>query len=732
VVLIPRLGIVGVGLIGGSLALAARRAGIAGEVVGLGRTAANLRIALDRGLIDRGDVRPEVVAGADLVVLATPVGLLAEAAAAIAPHLTDGAVVTDAGSAKSGVVGALTAVLTPRLRFVGGHPIAGTEGSGAGAADADLFRGARCVLTPVAETDALALAQVRSLWEAVGMLVVEMSPEAHDEVIALTSHLPHVLAFSLALATGDASSGGMPQALALAGPSFASATRVAASSPEMWRDILLANAPAALAAVARFERELGGLVAAIRARDGEALERAIGRARAIRGQLGPAAEAIAAEPVWRDRGTTVCVQPASQPLVGSITVPGDKSIAHRALLLGGVARGRTRVRGIGAGEDNASTLRVLRGLGVTAERHGGVVEIEGRGFEGLEAPRETLDCGNSGTTMRLLAGLLAARPFVSRLDGDASLRRRPMKRVIEPLEAMGARIESEGGRPPLEIRGGTLRAARIEMAVASAQVKTAVLLAGLQTAGVTSVVEPALSRDHTERILPAFGAVVERPGPFEVAVHGPVALDGADVSVPGDPSAATFWLVAGSVVPGSRVTVREVGINPTRTGALDVLRAMGARIETLVRPSVGEEPVADLKVEAAPLSGTTIAGETMLRAIDEFPVLAVAAACATGETRFADASELRVKESDRLASMAAGLRALGVVVEERADGMTIHGARALAGGEVDSHGDHRVAMAFAVAALVARAPIEIRGAEVIAVSYPGFLVSLEALRRGSA
>ena len=731
--LVHRLGIVGVGLIGGSLALAARRLGIAREVVGLGRTRENLRVALDRGLIDRGDVDPAIVAGSELVVLATPLGLLEAAAIAVAPHLPDGAVVTDAGSAKGSIVGRLTERLAPRLRFVGGHPIAGTELSGAGAADAELFRGARCVLTPIAPTDTEALARVRALWEAVGMEVVEMSPEEHDRVLALTSHVPHLLAFALTLVAGKAARAGETSVLDFAGPSFRDATRVAASSPEMWRDVLVANTTAVLGTLELVKKELARLASAIEAGDREALEDAIARARATRRALDDRGPGASAGPATGAAGrATRRVDPAAGPLRGSIGVPGDKSIAHRALVLGGVARGRTIVRGVGQGEDNASTLRVLQGLGVAAERHGSIVEIEGRGFAGLRAPHGSLDCGNSGTTIRFLAGLLAPRPFVSHLDGDASLRRRPMARVIEPLAAMGARIESTAGRPPLTIHGGALHPARVELTIASAQVKTAVLLAGLQTDGVTSVVEPALSRDHTERLLPVFGARVERPAPFEVAVRGPVELGAADVDVPGDPSAAAFWLVAGAIVPGSRVVVRRVCVNPTRTGALDVLRAMGARVEVRPQAPVGDEEVSDLVVEAGPLRGATVAGETMLRAIDEFPVLAVAACCAAGVTRFADAGELRVKESDRLAAMAEGLRRLGASLEEQPDGMTIRGPTRFAGGVVESQGDHRVAMAFAIAALVAAGPVEIRGAEAIAVSYPEFLATLDDLRGGAA
>lgn len=727
--MIDRLGIAGVGLIGGSLALAARRAGLVREVVGYGRTRSNLDVALSRGIVDRAGTEPSALSGADLVVLATPVGLLLPTAAAVAPHLAAGAILTDAGSVKSPVVGG-AASLPPGLRFVGGHPIAGTEDSGAAAADADLFRGARCVLTPVATTDAAALATVRSLWEAVGMEVVLMSPEEHDAVLALTSHVPHVLAFALALAAGDSASRDGIDALPFAGPSFRSATRVAASSPETWRDVLSANAGPLSRQLAVIRERIDEIERAVRT-DPAALESLVARSRSVRRSL-EAASLARGQGARGGSGasTVVRVRPATGPLGGAIRVPGDKSIAHRAIMFGAIAHGRTTVRGVGGGEDNASTIRVLRALGVAIEREGDVVRIEGRGPEGLSEAPDVLDCGNSGTTMRLMAGILAGRPFVSRLDGDASLRRRPMGRVTEPLGRMGAHFSSDGGRPPIEIRGGALVPASFDLAVASAQVKTALLLAGLQSEGETVVREPAPSRDHTERLLPAFGGNVGRRSSTEVAVRGPQRLRGTEVEVPGDPSAAAFWLVAGSIVPGSRLVVRGVCANPTRTGALDVLRSMGARIAVESRDPVGEEPVADLEVEGARLRAVEVAGETMLRAIDEFPVLAVAAALAAGETRFLDAGELRVKESDRIAAMAAGLRNLGAEVSELPEGLVVRGPTVFGGGVVESHGDHRIAMAFAIAALVARAPVEIRGAEAIAVSDPGFLDTLERIRGG--
>jgi 3-phosphoshikimate 1-carboxyvinyltransferase len=419
----------------------------------------------------------------------------------------------------------------------------------------------------------------------------------------------------------------------------------------------------------------------------------------------------------------------SPALAGTARVPGDKSISHRSFMFGGLASGETRITGLLEGEDVMRTGAAMKAMGAHIEKNGAEWVIRGTGNGALLQPEGPLDFGNAGTGSRLMMGVVAGHGITATFDGDASLRKRPMRRVVEPLGRMGASIDTTDGRPPVTVHGRALKPAEFTLPVASAQVKTALILAGLHTEGRTVVEEPGASRDHTERLLPAFGATIERPRPNVVAITGPQALRACTIDVPGDPSAAAFWLVAGSIVPGSRLTIRGVSTNPTRTGAIDVLRAMGARITERPVASPGDEPVADLEVEAAPLRGTAVAGDAMLRAIDEFPVLAVAAAAAQGTTRFADGAELRVKESDRIAAMALGLRALGITVEESADGMVVQGGR-LGGGSVASHADHRIAMAFVVAALAATAPVTIGGADAIAVSDPGFLLTLATLRRG--
>lgn len=427
------------------------------------------------------------------------------------------------------------------------------------------------------------------------------------------------------------------------------------------------------------------------------------------------------------------VSEARGPLRGEIEVPGDKSIGHRAVIFAGVATGKSRIFNFSGGDDNRRTLEAFRRMGVAAREGGDCLEIEGRGWEGLRAAAGAIDCGNSGTTMRLLSGVLAGRPFVSLLDGDASLRRRPMRRIIEPLSRMGCAIESlgEDGRAPLRIEGKPLRAIRYASPIASAQVKSAILLAGLQAAGETIVEEPERSRDHTEIMARAFGAKLEIDG-RTVSLRGPQALFARDITVPGDLSSAAFFLVAAATVPGSSLLVRSVGCNPTRSGVLEVLRRMGARLRLERERDIGGEPVADLRIEAGELSGVEVGPEMVASTIDEYPILCVAAALADGVTTIRGAEELRWKESDRIATMAEALRALGVEVEERADGMRIEGRGRLRGAAVRTHGDHRVAMALAVAGLSARGGVELDDSRCVAVSCPGFFELLDSVRSDGA
>ncbi len=408
-------------------------------------------------------------------------------------------------------------------------------------------------------------------------------------------------------------------------------------------------------------------------------------------------------------------------LVGRLRVPGDKSISHRAIMLGSIADGVTRVEGFLEGEDSLATLAAFRRMGVRIEGpEAGRVVIHGVGLRGLRAPDGPLDLGNSGTSMRLLSGLLAGQGFPVTLTGDASLSRRPMRRVTAPLAAMGARVEATSeGTPPLAIQPvAGLRGIDYAMPVASAQVKSCLLLAGLYAGGETCVTEPAPSRDHTERMLEGFGYPVRRSGP-RVCVTGGGRLTAADIDVPADISSAAFFLVGASIAAGSEVVLEHVGVNPTRTGVLDILGLMGADVTRENERLAGGEPVADLRVRAARLRGAVIPPELVPLAIDEFPAVFVAAACAEGQTVVTGAEELRVKESDRIQVMADGLRALGVDARPTPDGMVIRGGR-IGGGQVDSRGDHRVAMAFAMAALRAEGEVVVDDCANVQTSFPGF------------
>ena len=430
---------------------------------------------------------------------------------------------------------------------------------------------------------------------------------------------------------------------------------------------------------------------------------------------------------------TYFCQPGSV-IGGDISVPGDKSISHRSLMLGGIAEGTTEVRGFLESEDCLATLAALQTLGVTIGRFGGNrVVIHGVGLDGFKAPSAPLDMGNAGTAMRLFMGLLAAQKFDTTLVGDASLMKRPMERVAVPLRLMNASITTQGGLPPVLIRGGqALRAIDYELPVASAQVKSALMLAALCADGRTHLTEPAPTRDHTERMLSAFGVEVLRSEGGSVAVSGGQVLHGTEVDVPGDFSSAAFFLVLGSLAANKPLTLRNVGINPTRTGLLDILSMMGADIRVRPKgpgaPAAGQkastvgEPIADIEVHASKLRGITVPESLVPLSIDEFPVLFIAAACAEGETLVRGAHELRVKESDRLAVMAEGLARLGVEHELLADGIWIRGGGSgFSGGVVDSHGDHRIAMAFAMASCRASGPLEIRDVANVATSFPGFV-----------
>ncbi|WP_042355271.1 3-phosphoshikimate 1-carboxyvinyltransferase [Bacillus rubiinfantis] len=426
--------------------------------------------------------------------------------------------------------------------------------------------------------------------------------------------------------------------------------------------------------------------------------------------------------------TSITLKSSIAGLNGEISVPGDKSISHRSVMFGAIAHGETSVSNFLPGDDCLSTISCFQKLGVKIEVEKDSVRINGSGFEGLKEPNEILDVGNSGTTIRLLMGILAGRPFYSCLHGDASIGKRPMTRVTKPLKQMGAAIDGRetGQYTPITIRGGNLTAINYQLPVASAQVKSALLLAGLQAEGKTTIIEPQATRDHTERMIRKFGGEVSTAG-REISVKGGQKLTASVINVPGDISSAAFFLAAGAIVPNSKLLLKNVGLNPTRTGIIEVLQQMGAKIEIIKQDSNSFEPVGDILVEASKLTGTVVEGELIPKLIDEIPIIALMATQAEGKTVIKDAEELKVKETNRIDTVVHELSKLGASIEATTDGMVIYGQTKLGGGTVSSHGDHRIGMMLSIAALLCQGEVILENHEAISVSYPNFFTHLHHL-----
>ena len=731
-----RILIVGLGLIGGSLAAALRAAGFGaakepsagfrGTIHACDPDPGEIARGMEMGLIDHGATElASVVEGATLIVLAVPVlamrGVMTELSGCLSRAAPD-VVITDVGSTKATIRDCAREVFgrVPRC-LVLGHPIAGSEKSGVAAANPELYVRHRVILTPEPDTDPAALSRVRALWEACAAEVLVMDVARHDQVLARTSHLPHLLAFSLVdtLARQDE----RMEIFRYAAGGFRDFTRIAGSDPVMWRDIFVANREAVLASLDDFEAGLGRLRQAIESGDGDAMLSTFDRARHARHYFESLLNKTSyqAEYQMQQQGKLRYRVAPGGAVTGRIRVPGDKSISHRSIMLGALAEGVTEVKGFLEGEDSLATLQAFREMGVAIEGpHQGRVTIHGVGMHGLKVPSGPLYVGNAGTAMRLFAGLLAGQAFDTELTGDTSLTKRPMGRVADPLRLMGAVIDTaEGGRPPLHIHGGkALKGITYDMPMASAQVKSCLLLAGLYAEGETRVREPAPTRDHTERMLQGFGYEVHREGDT-CWLQGGGRLAAAPIDVPSDISSATFFLVAAAITPGSDLVLEHVGINPTRIGVINILQLMGADLRLENPREVGGEPVADLHVRHAPLRGVDIPVEQVPLAIDELPALFIAAANAEGTTRLRGAEELRVKESDRLQAMADGLAAIGVAHTLYPDGIDIVGG-AYGGGRIDSLEDHRIAMSFAIAALRAGDEIVIDDCANVATSFPGF------------
>ena len=721
---VNRLVVIGLGLIGSSLAVAARKAGITQEVVGISRRTSTLDIALEAGIIDRAEqslaaIAPQLGAG-DIVVIGVPTLTVPSILEDCHKLLSADVTLTDVASVKGSVVDAAQTIygqLPPQL--VPGHPIAGSEKSGVTAAKADLFKDHRVILTPHENCTEQHIRLVEKLWQSVGAIVSSMDIKEHDEVLAATSHLPHFLAYSLVDTL--ASMRKDREIFRYAAGGFRDFTRIAASDPIMWRDIALANRDAILSVLDQIMNDFSELRSAIDSGDQTYLMDVFTRARDARNHFGKLIESKALQEPMSEKIINYTVSPGGEAR-GDIRVPGDKSMSHRSIMLGSIAQGMTEVTGFLEGEDSLATLQAFRDMGVVIEGpNEGRVVIHGVGLHGLKAPSKSLYLGNSGTSMRLLSGPLAGQSFDVELTGDESLSGRPMARVANPLAEMGAVIETApGGRPPMRIKGGKkLKAIDYVLPMASAQVKSCVLLAGLYAEGKTSTVEPAPTRDHSERMLRGFGYNVTTEG-SKASLSGGGSLTATRIDVPADISSSAFFMVAAAITPGSDITLRHVGVNPTRVGVINILRQMGTLIELSNEREVGGEPVADIRVRYAELNGIVIPEDQVPLAIDEFPVLFIAAACAQGETVLTGAEELRVKESDRIQSMADGLVTLGVDAQATPDGIRIQGGK-IGGGEVHSHDDHRIAMAFAIAGLRAENPILIHDCNNVATSFPDFV-----------
>ena len=715
--------IVGLGLIGGSLArgLHSRQPNL--RLLALDGDQVQLDLARADGVIQQGSTEAEdVVPQSDLVVIAVPTLAVPTVFEQIRKYLKPESVLTDVASVKRSVVMAAIEKLGDLARYyVPGHPIAGSEKSGFKAADGDLFVNRKVIITPGEVTDTAAVHLVHGMWRLLGGKVLGMSVDRHDQVLAATSHLPHLLSYALVdvLIKNQQSE----EMFRYAAGGFADFSRLASSDPTMWADIFTANADATTEILDEFIGNLNRLRDALIRKDYQLLHETFETAKSTRDTfIRKLTTTMQSEPQDTKKEIDYRITPGGQ-LTGRFRVPGDKSISHRAVIFGSLAEGVTRVTGFLEGEDALNTLDAFRELGVTVVGpEQGEMTIYGVGMHGLQAPRKPLYMGNSGTAMRLLAGLLSAQKFSSELTGDESLSTRPMKRIADPLCLMKARIETTAaGTPPLKIKGAQLQAIDYELPMASAQVKSCLLLAAMYADGQTTIQQPAVCRDHTERMLQGFGYPIEqdRQGGM-VRLVGGHSLKATAIDIPGDISSAAFFLVGASIASGSKLRLEHIGINPTRTGIIELLQLMGANIELQNSREVGGEPVADLLISHAKLKGIDIPEKLIPLAIDEFPALFVAAACAEGTTRLRGAEELRVKESDRLQAMADGLGVLGIENQLYDDGIDITGGQ-MGGGEIESHGDHRIAMAFAMAGLCSRAPIVIRDCANVATSFPGFV-----------
>ncbi|RLL40408.1 bifunctional prephenate dehydrogenase/3-phosphoshikimate 1-carboxyvinyltransferase [Acinetobacter cumulans] len=730
--LFEKVAFIGLGLIGSSLARVIIAEKLATEIVASTRSQKTLDDAKALGLIQAGYTNPiDAVKGADLVVLALPVRATQKVLETIQPYLSANVIITDVGSTKGNVVEAAKAVYGEKLPagFVPGHPIAGAEHTGVHAGKVDLFANHKVILTPLPSSADWAVDKLIQLWQAAKAEVICMDVDKHDEVLAHTSHLPHLMAFNLVEQLANREDN--LDIFRYAAGGFRDFSRIAASDPQMWHDIFFANKKAILNAVDGFEQQLTTLRKLIEDENSQALMGLLGHAQAARQHFN---HMLTKKPLMEKNKVTTqqfTILPGQKNFQGKFTVPGDKSVSHRSIMFGAIAEGTTHVTGFLEGEDALATLQAFRDMGVSIEGpKNGEVTIHGVGIHGLKAPASALYMGNSGTSMRLLSGMLSAQAFDSVMTGDASLSKRPMERIAKPLREMGAQIQTTGerGTPPVSISGSqALKGIQYDLPMASAQVKSGILLAGLWAEGETSVTEPEPTRDHTERMLRAFGYDVKTEG-NRISLQGGGKLVGTNIQVPSDISSAAFFMVGAAITEGADVTLEAVGINPTRTGVIEILKQMGADISVENERIAGGEPIADIRIQGTrTLKGIHMPEDQVPLAIDEFPALFIAAACAEGQTVLTGAAELRVKESDRIQVMADGLKIMGIDCTPTDDGIIIEGkgksgewGSIFTGGEIESHHDHRIAMSFSIAGLRTSGAIKIVGTETVATSFPTF------------
>jgi cyclohexadieny/prephenate dehydrogenase / 3-phosphoshikimate 1-carboxyvinyltransferase len=742
--------IIGLGLIGGSVARSLKQSNVCRKVLACGRDPRPLQIAQADGSIDSWSIDlKELVPIADIIVLAVPTLSLKQIFLQLRPLLKMGSIMTDVASVKGNVAADFMEVFAGLDQaFIPGHPVAGSEQSGYIASKSQLFQNRKVILTPLAGTDPLAVQTIMQLWLSTGAQVHGMSVARHDEVLAATSHLPHLLAYTLVNTLVQ--HGGHPeqvqQIFDYAAGGFADFTRIASSDPIMWRDVFIANKAATVRILDAYTKDLARMRKVLLDADGRTMVAEFRQAKAARDQFSHnfaetkrrisnnLSENIIMNtsspmPHIQEKPVMDYIARPGGQVRGEIRVPGDKSISHRSIIFGAIAEGVTTVSGFLEGEDALHTLQAFRDMGVLiVGPEQGNLTIYGVGKHGLSAPVKPLYLGNSGTAMRLLCGLLAAQSFNSELHGDESLTLRPMTRVAEPLRLMGAEVyTTDAGTPPIKIAGRRLHGINFVMPMASAQVKSCIMLAALYADGETTITEPAPCRDHTERMLTGFAYPVQRSKDGrQTTVSGGLDLKACTIDVPADISSAAFFMVAAAITPGASLRLLHVGVNPTRTGIINLLQAMGADISLSNHRLAGGEPVADIEVRYAQLRGIEVPEDQIPLAIDEFPVFFIAAACAKGTTTLRGAEELRVKETDRIQAMADGLKILGIRTETFSDGIRIEGGQ-LCGGEVDSRGDHRIAMAFTVASLQSNDIIRIRDCANVATSFPGFVTLARAV-----